>query len=347
MIKKIMHFIVIFLCIFQNIYSNSCRKEGILGVGQAMVDYCVQLPEATLIKYLKKLNIKKKGEGCCIKQKQKNYLLKSFNDETINKTICSGGSTANTIAGISYLGEKASFAGVLGKDVLGNIFIDDIKKYGTTVMCDTFSGNTGVVFSLISDLDGERSMAAYPGISLKYFNKHSFLNKSALSSYKIIFSDGYMFLSKKSKQFLFSLFKKIKKKRGITAFSIAALHVVSSFKKDLNTLLKYVDILFGNEEEFKQLFGVDSIIKAFPLIAKKVDIGVITMREKGAYIIQKNKVILSKTKKINHVIDATGAGDMFAAGFLYGHLQGYDTKKAGMIGNKLASQVIQKIGAKP
>ena len=112
--------------------------------------------------------------------------------------------------------------------------------------------------------------------------------------------------------------------------------------------MKNVDILFGNEEEVKSLFNVKKVEDTFEYILKNVEIGVITLRERGSYIIsRKEGITLLKTTVIDKVVDSTGAGDTFAAAFLYGYINNLSLKDAGILGNKIAGKIIQIVGAKP
>jgi sugar/nucleoside kinase (ribokinase family) len=221
---------LLFLIFYQPIFTTTSnknietknKKKRVCGLGQAMVDFCVILPEKDLVKQMQQLKIEKKGGWCPLNIQQKNQIFEDLNIK-YKKTICSGGSTANVMAWIAHLGETAAFVGNVANDFLGNFFIKDLQQFKVDVFCDRIGSEndgTGVVISLISQDDGERTMAGFPGVSLNCFKNHSFLKSNYFNDFEIFFSEGYMFIEPKTKEFVLSCFNKLKQLKKNDRFFI-------------------------------------------------------------------------------------------------------------------------------
>ena len=283
------------------------------------------------------LNLDKLYKVEKIAKRGEHVAIKSINES-------SGGSAANTIAALSKLKLKTGFIGAVGNDNEGKIIIEDFKKFkvNTDGIVKIKNQRTGFVIGFV-DNKGERTLYPYPGAN-------SFLNKKNIS---LTYIKNSKFLHLTSfvdeKQFRLQkyLIEKIKSKKEIKiSFSPGDLYVKKGIK-ELMPIIKRSEIIFLNANEVRILTGKSYINGAKILVEKgKVKIVVITLGKQGCYIKTKESEIYVPSKKLKRVVDTTGAGDSFAAGFLYGLIKKESLDECGKLGNYLAWKCIQKFGAR-
>jgi len=312
-------------------------NKSILGVGNAIVDIFCRVNDD----FIKKNKLIKDSMRL-VNKDEFDHLKKKIK---INK-IVAGGSAANTMAGISYLGGDASFVGKINSDELGLIYkkslFDISVKFNYIEKKEKLT--TGASIILITP-DSERTMCTYLGVSSQLSAMD--LNAKQIENKKLVFLEGYLWDKGASEKMFKYLIKIAKKNKIKIAMSLSDIFCVSRHKKDFINLLKNdLDILIGNEKECIELTGSKNIKESINELKKFNKLIVITRGQKGSLAIQDGNIINCKANKINKVLDLTGAGDLFAAGFLKEYLDKSEIKKCLYTGTLIASKIIKKIGAR-
>ena len=305
----------------------------IIGIGNALVDVLVKLENDSL------LEVFSLPKGSM--QLVDTDFVSRFTEITknIDKQFASGGSAANTIHGLANLGIETGYIGKIGKDEFGDIFTDDLKKSKISPALFYSQTDTGCANTLISK-DGERTFATYLGAAVE-LNAND-LSIGLLDGYEYFHIEGYLVFNH---DLLLKAAELAKQKKMIISLDLASYNVVEAnldFLKDF--VKKYVDVLFANEEEAKAFTGKEPA-EALNDIAEMCRIAVVKIGDKGSLIKSG-----TETHKVNIIpvkcIDTTGAGDLYASGFLYGLLKNLPLNKCGKIGAILSGNVIEEIGAK-
>jgi fructokinase len=260
--------------------------------------------------------------------------------------IVAGGSVANTMSGIAYLKGSPSFIGKINSDSFGEIYkksLEDINvKFPYVKKNENLS--TGACIILITP-DSERTMCTYLGISSHLSSND--LNENNITEHDLIFLEGYLWdkgISEKMFKYVINVAKKNKIK---IAMSLSDIFCVTRHKDDFYNLLKNdLDILIGNESEINELTNKKNLLDSINQLKKLNKLIVITRSENGSMAIKDNEIINCDSQKVDKIVDLTGAGDLFAAGFLKEYLEKSEIKKCLMTGSILASKIIQKIGAR-
>ena len=310
-------------------------NKKILGMGNAVLDIVSPVSDD----FLATTDLTK-GSMTLVDQKVSDKILKEINP--IKKD--SGGSVANTIVGISLLGLNSYFCGKVRNDKLGDEFISDMEKTKTKFLCkqSTKGLPTARCIVFVSP-DGERSMQTFLGASTtlgKEDIKSDFFNDI---SYLLI--EGYLWSSETAREAIFKAIEIAKLNNIKIILSLSDPNLVKMYKKDFLELLKSeINILIGNEHEFKELLGDDNLSNI--LKKQNIDILLKTMGDRGVEVVDSNGSEIIPSFNVKSVLDTTGAGDMFAAGFLFKLLTGESTKKSASFGCKVASLIIQQYGAR-
>jgi fructokinase len=305
----------------------------VLGIGNAIVDVICKVEES----FLSENNLAKSTMKL-IDETEFKKLLSNLN---IEETIA-GGSVANSIVGLSKLGNPVSFIGKVNNDELGNKYEKSLTnekvKYCYQKKEETMP--TGTCLILITP-DSERTMCTFLGISGKVSEKD--IDENAVKNSELIFLEGYLW-DEGEPRTAFNKAINISKK---TAISLSDQFCVDRHKKSfLDLVNNKLDITFANEQEILSLIDAknfDEVVSFGKQLGKLI---VITRGEKGSLAIQKNEVIECDSKKNLKIVDLTGAGDLFAAGFLHGHVNKLSIKESLEKGTEMSSKIIQKIGAR-
>ena len=312
-------------------------KFDICFIGNAIVDILSRIS----YKSLNSLKIRK-GSMNLVDEESSDEVLKYIQ----NPSIISGGSAANTAVGFKSFGGKCSFIGQIGKDKFGNLFSNDLNNSGVFFQDKDYlpSEKTSKCIVLVTP-DAERSMITYLGASNK-FNINSIDEQFIIDS-NMIYIEGYLFDQPEAKEAIFYCCNLAKSDNKKIALSLSDLFCVDRHRIDfLNLIDKYVDIIFANEDEIKSLYKLD-LIPSISSIKRNVDIGAITLGSKGSVVFANKVENYIDPIFVEKLMDTTGAGDLFAAGFLYGFINHYSIERCGYLGNKAASEVIKYIGARP
>ena len=260
---------------------------------------------------------------------------------------CSGGSAANTVAGIASLGGRGAFVGKVRKDQLGQIFAHDIRALGvafTTVPAKT--GPSTARCMIMVTPDAQRTMQTYLGASVELGPED--VDAEIIAAAQVTYLEGYLWDRPAAKQ-AFILAATLAHEAGNkVALSLSDPFCVDRHREDfLDLLAGHVDILFANEQEILSLYQVDSFEEAVDQVRGHCEIAALTRSEKGSAVINGEKTHEVPAEPVRHVVDTTGAGDSYAAGFLYGLSYGFPPPACARIGGIAAAEIIGHFGARP
>ena len=305
----------------------------VLGIGNAIVDVICKVEES----FLSENNLTKST----MKLVDETEFKKLLSNLKIKETIA-GGSVANSIVGLAQLGNVVSFIGKVNDDKLGNKYekslINEKVKYCYQKKKESIP--TGTCLILITP-DSERTMCTFLGIAGKISDKD--IDEKAVKNSELIFLEGYLWDEGEPKT-AFNKAISISKKK---AMSLSDQFCVERHKKSFFDLVNNkLDITFANEQEILSLIDAKNFNEVIAFGKQLGKLLVITRGEKGSIAIQKNEVVECHSQKDLKIVDLTGAGDLFAAGFLHGHINNLSIKESLEKGTEMSSEIIQKIGAR-
>ena len=308
--------------------------KKILGVGSALVDILTQIPNEQI---LQELNLPK-GSMTYV-EADKVVKIGERLSQQFGSQRASGGSAANTMSGLAQLGIEAGFLSKIGKDEVGEFFKKQMTDSHVKPQLLTTETPSGRVMALVTP-DGERTFATCLGAAAEMCAND--INPELFEGWNIFYVEGYLVSNPSMLRKAISTAKD----QGMTiAIDLASYNVVEESRDFLLELIKnYVDIVFANEKEAFALTGMEPE-NALHYIAEHCDIAVVKVGAKGAFV-QHGKEIVDIPPMKAEVVDTTGAGDMWAAGFLAGLVKGKDLKTCGMMGTIVAKNIIEVIGAK-
>jgi sugar/nucleoside kinase (ribokinase family) len=257
-----------------------------------------------------------------------------------------GGSAANTMAGLASLGAKGNFAGKVKQDRLGGAFAASMRDLGLNYTTVPAESGPQTACSLIAVTpDGQRSMNTYLGAAREF--AMSDIVEDDIAGSEILYIEGYLWDAPTAKAASLKAIEIAKKSGTKVAFSLSDPFLMGRYRGEFLELLQQLDILFANEDEAKALFEVeefDDVLQAFKPMNK---IAAITRSEKGCVVVRGAEVHVVDAVPVARVVDTTGAGDQFAAGFLYGLTHGRGLADCGRLGSLAAAEVISHYGARP
>ena len=305
----------------------------ILGIGNAIVDVICKVDENFLAK-----NNLTKSTMKLVDEKEFKQLLSSLN---IEKTIA-GGSVANSIVGLSQLKNEVSFIGKVNDDKLGNEYekslTDEKVKYCYNKKIENIS--TGTCLILVTS-DSERTMCTFLGIAGKITPAD--IDDNIIKQNELVFLEGYLWDEGAPK----AAFEKSLELANMSAMSLSDKFCVERHKNSFYNLVKNkLDITFANEQEIMELINVKTFDEVINFGKELNKLLIITRSDKGSFAISGAEVVECKSQKNLKIIDLTGAGDLFAAGFLHGYINKKSVAESLKKGTEMASKIIQKIGAR-
>ena len=312
-------------------------NKKILGIGNAIVDVFAQVEE----NFLKENNLIK-GSMKLINEEEFLQLKQKIK---IEKTLA-GGSVANSMAGISYLKGNASFIGKTNLDEFGELYKKSLEDIDVEFLYSPKKElmPTGTCIILITP-DSERTMCTYLGISSQLAAND--LTERNIIGKELIFLEGYLWDKGLSEKMFKQAISFAKKNKVKIAMTLSDIFCVTRHKADFYNLLKNdLDILIGNENEINELTGNKNLSNSINQLILLNKLVIITRSEKGSLAIDNNTIVECDSIQVNKVIDVTGAGDLFAAGFLKEYVEKSEIKKCLTTGSSMASKIIQKIGAR-
>ena len=310
-------------------------SPNLICVGNAIVDILIKVEDS----FLKSNNLNK-GSMSLVNDEEFDKIFSKFS----KYKIISGGSAANTAVGYSSFGGKSLFLGSVAKDSFGLSFKKDLNDLGIQFLsCENnfLNKKTSKSLVLISP-DGERTMCTFLDASVSLSLKN--FDQSILKNNSILYLEGYLFDKNETKQSIIDLCKIARKKGSLISLSLSDSFCVERHRKHFLSLIEnYVDILFGNIQEIEALLNGQAQEK----ISSIVEITVVTNGPKGANIFKANGSTFIPPIDGLDVLDTTGAGDLFAAGFLFGFSKKLKLEECGKLATKSASHIIQQYGARP
>jgi sugar/nucleoside kinase (ribokinase family) len=313
------------------------KKYDIVGIGNAIVDLIAEVNDT----YLKKNTITK-GSMSLVDY---DVVDRISNEVNIIRTI-SGGSVANSIVSIAQQNLKTAFIGKVNQDELGEKFSQGLKKEKVEFKITKSSTNkyTARCVILVST-DAERTMNTYLGISQELTEED--IDSSIIDNSSILYLEGYLWDLDNAKKAIKKSILAAKNSETMVALSISDAFCVDRFREEFIDLINNsVDLIFANESEIKSLYETSELDVAINKCQETNKIFAVTLGDKGAKIIYKDVVVNIKAEKIDKLVDTTGAGDLFAAGFLAEYIKTQDLESSGKQGVKMASIIIQQFGAR-
>jgi sugar/nucleoside kinase (ribokinase family) len=314
-------------------------RFDVLGIGNAIVDVLARTEDDFLVK--QGMN---KGGMALIDEGR----AQSIYDAMGSTVEISGGSAANTIVGIASLGSRGAFVGKVKDDELGRAFSHDIRAAGVafTTPAATSGPSTGRCYVLVTP-DGERTMNTFLGAAQDLHP--SDIDEGVIASSAIIYLEGYLWDPKNAKDAFLKAAKIAHQSERKVALSLSDAFCVDRWRDEFLQLMRSgtVDLIFANEAELQSLYQTSDFDAAVKALREDIDIAVVTRSEKGCLVIGPDGNEAVSAFPVKKVVDTTGAGDLFAAGFLSGLARGADDRTCGRLGALAAGEVIQHLGARP
>lgn len=317
----------------------TAARYDVLGIGNAIVDVLARAEDDFLVRH-----DMRKGAMTLIDEAR----ALAIYDAMGPAVEISGGSAANTIVGCASLGGRAAFVGRVRDDGLGTVFAHDIRAAGvafdTTPASD--GPSTGRCYVLVTP-DGERTMNTYLGAAQDLHPRD--IDGDAIAGAAITYLEGYLWDPKQAKEAFLKAAAAAHEAKRLVALSLSDAFCVDRWREEFLDLVRggTVDLLFANEAELRSLYQTSDFDTALAALRREARLAVVTRSEKGCVVVSRDKVLPVPAAPIERVVDTTGAGDLFAAGFLFGLAQGAGHERAAQLGALAAAEVIQHLGARP
>jgi sugar/nucleoside kinase (ribokinase family) len=310
----------------------------VVGIGNAIVDVLAQADDAFIA--AEKVA---KGTMTLIDEQRAQALYKRMGPGI----EASGGSAANTIAGVASLGGKSAYIGKVADDVLGKVFAHDLRAAGVQYNTQPLKGGPATARCLILVTpDAQRTMNTFLGASVEF--QPGDVDRDLIAAAQVTYLEGYLFdrpLAKEAFRQAGEIAHQAGRKVSLT---LSDPFCVDRHRADFRDLIRgHVDILFANEAEICSLYETKDFDKAAAAVRGEAEIAVLTRSEKGAVVVTAKDRIAVPAAPVAKVVDTTGAGDLFASGFLYGFTRGKDFAHCAMLGALCAAEIIAHFGARP
>ena len=315
----------------------SKKEIDLVGVGNAIVDIVSNVDDEFLTR-----NLLQKGSMNLINLENLSNILK---DCKIIKQV-SGGSAANTVVSLANLGNNVEFIGRIKDDKFGNFFSKDIKESGAAFNSKYVETKESSAHSVILVTpDAQRTMCTYLGASTE-FEPYD-INYESIKLSKYLYLEGYLWDSELAKQAFIKAAQIAKESKTKIILSLSDSFCVDRHRESFLDLINdFVDILFCNEEELKSLLKITDLEQCKIELKPLCELAAITLGERGSLIVNKNKTDLIQPFSFGKVIDTTGAGDIFAGGFIHGLIHNLSLYDCGQIGSICAGHIVTQIGSR-
>jgi adenosine kinase len=314
-------------------------KYDVLGIGNALFDVLVRTDEAFLARHGMT-----KGSMSLIDEARAAAIYRDMGPAT----EISGGSAANTIVGIGSLGARAAYVGKVKDDQIGNLYVHDIRAAGVAFNTPPAKDGpaTGCSYILVTG-DGERTMNTYLGAAQDL--SPADIDPAEVASAGIVYLEGYLWDPANAKEAFVKAAGIAHDSRRKVALTLSDSFCVDRYRDEFLGLMRNgtVDIVFANEAELHSLYATSDFDAALKQLRNDVNLGVVTRSEKGCMVVTSEDAVAAPAFPVAQVVDTTGAGDLFAAGFLFGLARNLSYKQCGELGALAAAEVIQHIGARP
>jgi adenosine kinase len=317
----------------------TASRYDVLGIGNAIVDVIARAEDDFLV-----AQGMHKGTMALIDEAR----AKAIYDAMGPATESSGGSAANTIAGVASFGARAAFVGKVRDDELGRAFAHDIRsiKVAFDTKPATSGPSTARCYIMVTP-DGERTMNTYLGAAQDL--RPSDIDEGQIAAAEVVYLEGYLWDPPQAKEAFIKASEIAHKNGRRVALTLSDAFCVDRYRGEFLDLIRKgtVDIVFANEHELRSLYETADFAVASMALQKDAKLAVVTRSEKGCVVVTPDRIEAVPAAPIEQVADVTGAGDLFAAGFLVGLARGKDHKTAARLGGLAAAEVIQHIGARP
>ncbi|MGO3928985.1 adenosine kinase [Rhodopseudomonas pseudopalustris] len=314
-------------------------KYDVLAIGNALFDVLVRAEDDFLVKHGMA-----KGGMALIDEARAAAIYADMGQAT----EMSGGSAANTIVGLASLGARAAYVGKVKDDQIGRLYSHDIRAAGVAFDTKPASDGpaTGCSYILITP-DGERTMNTYLGAAQDLGPAD--IDPEQIAASALVYLEGYLWDPKNAKEAFLKASQIAHGAGRQVALTLSDPFCVDRYRDEFLELMRSgtVDLIFANESELHSLYQTSDFDSALNQLQNDVGLGVVTRSEKGCAVVAKDAVTLVPAARIEKLVDTTGAGDLFAAGFLFGLARNAGYENAGRLGALAAAEVIQHIGARP
>jgi adenosine kinase len=314
-------------------------KYDVLGIGNAIFDVLVKTDEAFLAAHGMA-----KGGMALIDEPRAASIYRDMGPAT----EMSGGSAANTIVGIAGFGARAAYVGKVKDDQIGRLYTHDIRAAGVAFETRPASDGpaTGCCYILVTG-DGERTMNTYLGAAQDLTPAD--IDAGEIAASRMIYLEGYLWDPKNAKDAFVKASQIAHQSGRQVALTLSDAFCVDRYRGEFLALMRSgtVDVVFANETELHSLYQTSDFDGALGQLRKDAKLGVVTRSEKGCVVASGESVIAVPAFPVETIVDTTGAGDLFAAGFMFGLVRGAGHENAGRLGALAAAEVIQHIGARP
>jgi sugar/nucleoside kinase (ribokinase family) len=318
---------------------SATARYDVLGIGNAIVDVIARADDDFLLAHGMR-----KGTMALIDEAR----AQSIYDAMGPAVEMSGGSAANTVVGVAGFGARAAFIGKLKADNLGRAFSHDIRAAGVTFATppEPDGPSTGRCYVLVTP-DGERTMTTYLGAAQDLHPRD--VNEEMIASSAVTYLEGYLWDPKHAKEAFLKAAKVAHGSSRKVALSLSDAFCVDRWRDEFLELMRSrtVDLIFANEAELHSLYQTSDFDGAIAALRADIAAAVVTRSEKGCLVVSPDGIEAVPAFPVERVIDTTGAGDLFAAGFLSGLARGLDDRACGRLGALAAAEVIQHLGARP
>lgn len=311
------------------------HRFDVTAIGNAIVDVIAKAEDALLVAH----NLPKGGMSLIdARDAERLYAVMGPGLEA------SGGSAANTVAGIAALGGRAAYIGKVADDQLGDVFTHDIRAIGVTYDTPPLTEGLSTARSLIFVTpDAQRTMQTFLGATTQLGPED--LNMDYVTSSKVLYLEGYLWDQPRAKKAMRDAAIKAQEAGVKVSLTLSDAFCVARFRDEFLDLAEHhVDILFANESEILSLYQTDAFDEAVRQVRAHCEIAALTRSEKGSVVVNGDEVHTIPAEKGVTVVDTTGAGDAYAAGFLYAYTQGADLATCGRLGGIMAAEVISHLG---
>jgi sugar/nucleoside kinase (ribokinase family) len=317
----------------------TAAKYDVLGIGNAIFDVLVQTDESFLAAHGMT-----KGGMALIDEHSAVAIYRDMGPAT----EMSGGSAANTIVGVANLGARAAYVGKVRDDQIGRLYSHDIRAAGVAFETKAAADGpaTGCSYILVTP-DGERTMNTYLGAAQELMPDD--IDAAQVAASSIVYLEGYLWDPKSAKEAFVKAATTAHGAGRQVALTLSDSFCVDRYRDEFLDLMRSrtVDLVFANEAELHSLYQTSDFESALKQLRADTKLGVVTRSEKGCIVASKDGVVAVPAFPIDKLVDTTGAGDLFAAGFLFGLVRGAGHENAGRLGALAAAEVIQHIGARP
>jgi adenosine kinase len=314
-------------------------RYDVLGIGNAIVDVIARAEDDFLV-----AQGMHKGGMALIDEERAAKIYDAMGPASES----SGGSAANTIVGVASFGGRAAFVGKVKDDELGKAFAHDIRaaRVAFDVKPASDGPSTARCYIMVTP-DGERTMNTYLGAAQDL--KPSDIDEAAVASAAVVYLEGYLWDPPQAKEAFVKAAAIAHKHNRKVALTLSDSFCVDRYRAEFLDLIRKgtVDIVFANEHELRSLYETADFAVASLALQKDAKLAVVTRSEKGCVVVTPNQIDAVQAMPIDKAVDVTGAGDLFAAGFLVGHSHGKDHRTAARLGALAAAEVIQHMGARP